>query len=555
MSAGSGKRASGRSLVLAGFLVVIVGGMLLTGSAGSKAARNRVTLPRYGPARLSVTTSLSDSGESIASIDAADFNGDGLVDAVVTRSHYGTFKAYPLQILLNNRRGGFYDGTAKTFDGAVPQVQYPRKIVIADFNNDGRPDIFVADTGYDGSPGPGFHNTLVLSTANHKLRDATANLPSQVRFTHSATAADVNNDGSVDLYIGSIYTESHDEPPEILLNDGIGHFHVCGDCLPPLLSEPVVIGGQSLHGPTYTGSQFVDVNNDGAPDLVLAGNGFYRVPAGIVTSDSQVLLNDGRGHFSVLQGALPPRPWNDTAEGLDVKGADLNRDDHEDLVISYTQEDPFYVGRWLQILINNGNGTFRDETKAYLPQAEDSLTWIKTLDLVDLNGDRAPDIVAHPAEFFQVQPPFYLNRGKGHFRALPLAYSHTGGDLFTMVDVRGDGHRDFLTSTNGLSTFPSVPVSVVHEVGGPERPGTPSDVRAVRDSVNGRLVVAWPYDWGAARYEVWRSGAAARMKVGVTRLTHLVDKTAKPAQAYTYTVRALNKGGTSAFSKSAKCCA
>ena len=98
-------------------------------------------------------------------------------------------------------------------------MQVPREVVIADFNNDGRPDIFIADTGYDHSPGPGFHNTLVLSTPNGKLREATANLPPQVRFTHSATTADVNADGSLDLYIGSIYTESHDEPPEILLND------------------------------------------------------------------------------------------------------------------------------------------------------------------------------------------------------------------------------------------------------------------------------------------------------------------------------------------------
>jgi hypothetical protein len=318
-----------------------------------------------------------------------------------------------------------------------------------------------------------------------------------------------------------------------------------------LLSAPVVVGGQALHGPTYTGSQFVDVNNDGAPDLALAGNGYYKVPSGIVTSDSQVLLNDGRGRFSVLAGALPPRPWNDTAEGVDVRAADLNHDGHQDLLISYTPEDPYYVGRWIQVLINSGDGTFRDETATRLPQTDNTLTWLTTLDVVDLNGDGIPDILTHPAYFFRSFPPVYLNDGKGNFRPLSLAYTHTGGDLFTPVDVRENGHRDFFTCEDGLSTFPDVPCSIVHEIGGPEAPGPPAEVRAERDPASGKLVVGWAYDWGASRYEVWRSPSAGELgsKIGVTRLTRFVDKTAKLGEPYHYSVRALNSAGNSGFAE------
>jgi hypothetical protein len=520
------------------------------GSAFGSLAGGRVRLPRYGQPAPAVTISLSDSTAAVTSLSTADFDGDGFADVLVTRTDYPTYNTFPLQILLGNGHGGFYDGTSRIFQGPPPSTQVPREVVIADFNNDGRPDIFIADTGYDHSPGPGFHNTLVLSMPDGKLRDATANLPAQVRFTHSATTADVNGDGSLDLYIGSIYTESHDEPPEILLNDGTGRFSLCGDCLPTLLSDPVTIGGQPLRGPTYTGSQFVDVNDDGEPDLVLAGNGYYTVPSGIVTSDSQVLLNDGSGHFSVLTGALPPRPWNNTAEGVDVRAADINHDGHQDLLISYTPEDPYYVGRWIQVLINNGHGRFRDETSTRLPQTDNSLTWLTTLDVADLNGDGNPDIITHPAYFFRSLPPLYLSHGNGNFRALPLSYSHTGGDLFTEVDVRGNGHRDFFTCEDGLSTFPNVPCSIVHEVGGPERPGQPTQVRAERDPATGKLVVAWPYDWGASRFQIWRSTIAGKhgSMIGLTRMTRFVDNTAGPGQSYYYySVQALNSAGKSAF--------
>ena len=505
-------------------------------------------LPSHARPALLVATDSSDRG-GVATEDSADFNGDGLVDVVITRHNWRTFDTYALLVLLNNGRGGFKDGTAEIFDGPPPRLQWPRKFVLADFNNDGRPDIFVGDHGYDGPPGPGFHNTLVLSTPTNRLRDATANLPPRIRFTHSATAADVNGDGAVDLYIGSIYTDVLKDPPEIMLNDGTGRFRACTDCLPALLSARVFAGGMLQDGYTYTASQFVDVNRDGATDLVLAGNGFYRLPTDIVSSDSQVLLNDGGGHFRVSAGALPPRPWNDTGEGLDVRSADLNGDSSPDLAIAYTQTEPYYVGRYVQLLINNGNGTFRDETPSRLPQATDQGSWATQLRFIDLEGDGDDDLYVEIHEGAREPTPFYVNDGAGRFAPLPSGFGNVINNDMALADLRGDGHRDIVTSDD--YAFPVINHYVVREIGAPRRPGTPTGVRVTRDPASGDAVVSWPYVWGAARYEVWRSTGGSATRIAVTRLMRHVDTTAAAGVAYSYAVRAVNGSGASRLSEAA----
>src|SRR5207248_8930189 len=100
-----------------------------------------------------------------------------------------------------------------------------------------RNDIFVADHGYDAPPFPGHPNALALSTPDGKLVDASSNLPPESGFSHSAAAADVNRDGSVDLYVGNLCTACTDAPPEILLNDGTGHFTRRTDLLPADLQD------------------------------------------------------------------------------------------------------------------------------------------------------------------------------------------------------------------------------------------------------------------------------------------------------------------------------
>ena len=256
--------------------------------------------------------------------------------------------------------------------------------------------------------------------------DATASLPQQLDNTHRAAAADIDSDGDIDLYVANIWGQNM-LPPAIWLNsDGAGTFAVATGRLPYPLED--------LDFGAYTTCEFVDVNNDASPDLVLgdAGDDLRGGP------DSLVLLNDGRGRFSVLNDAMPSKPFAESDIALDIDATDIDSDGYQDLLMVFTKGS--YTGRHIQVLINKGDGTFVDETSTRITQTYDD-GWLRYLQLLDLNYDGHVDFVA--TQMDGPGPVFYLNKGHGVFGE----WDH-GLDLYTFdfLDIDRDGWRDILNS-------------------------------------------------------------------------------------------------------------
>jgi hypothetical protein len=362
----------------------------------------------------------------------ADFNTDGLPDILVARGEWQSPKDFPVDIFKNDGNGGFSNATQEIIPETIPRTQHPREIVLADFNGDGRLDVYIADHGNDQAPYPGYQNSLILSAPGGGLVDATGNLPQQSDFTHSAATADIDNDGDIDIYAGNIYGGNR-IPPQILVNDGQARFSVARGLLPAAQAD--------MNRNKYTTSLFADINNDGSPDLILGADDY--------TQSSAVLLNDGTGRFSILPNAMPQKPNAATDIALDIAATDLNADGHLDLLIAWTKGDPSYQGRYIQVLMNDGDATFTDETQARLPSQgfEDTNWWFKFIEITDADEDGDSDILTHAA----MDQIIYANDGTGHFvisnSLIPIPPIST----YALSDLDGDGHKDFVAFVPGPS--------------------------------------------------------------------------------------------------------
>ena len=459
---------------------------------------------------------------------------------IVTQSFFSRDETLPVDILLNRGKGRFVLATSTVFQPRPIRTQLARKLVVADFNGDRRPDLFIADHGTStelpDDPRHGYQNQLVLSNESGQLVDATGNLPQHSDFSHSATAGDVDGNGTVDVFVANLNCCGDRTQPEILLNDGTGRFREAFDRVPDVPRDQY---GNFV----YTTSELTDVNGDRSLDLVLG--------AMENRAHSVVLLNDGRGTFHYLAD-LPPKLYGPRAEVLDIAPVDLNGDGATDLISVETQTDPYYIGTRIQVLINDGRGRFRDETSTRLPSQPNAQSWPNRVLVEDFNDDAKPDFAiqyAQPGKVPEPDPtPFYLNRGDGSFTRIPGAAQGAPPDQRGPVGfVNGAGPHAMISVATREGTIASYFVSSQLV-----KLSAPTRVTATR-TPQGGVRIRWRAVDGASRYEVWRSTTAQgrRSQISTAPATTVVDRTAVRGRSYSYVVRAIAPGQKGPFSTAA----
>ncbi|MDA0196534.1 MAG: FG-GAP-like repeat-containing protein [Bacteroidetes bacterium] len=79
---------------------------------------------------------------------------------------------------------------------------HARQWLVGDFNNDGGDDLFIADHGSDFFPFPGYPNILLLNSGG-SLSNNSSNVGSISVFTHGAAIGDIDNNGSLDIFMNN----------------------------------------------------------------------------------------------------------------------------------------------------------------------------------------------------------------------------------------------------------------------------------------------------------------------------------------------------------------
>ncbi len=191
-----------------------------------------------------------------------------------------------------------------------------------------------------------------------------------------------------------------------------------------------------------------DANGDGHLDLYVASGGVYDFQLGDEVLTDRLYINDGKGNFSLKEGAIPSENF---PTGTVVSG-DFNFDGHPDLFIGgRVNPGQFPTSPGARILINDGKGNFSDQTKELAPTLV-NLGMLTDSGVYDLDNDGTPELIV-VGEAMPVQV-FAYDNGQWSEVTLRFFEKHEFGlwnDL-QMADWDGDGQVELMVGNLGLNS-------------------------------------------------------------------------------------------------------
>lgn len=390
-------------------------------------------------------------------VAALDYNGDGLTDIFFTNGAAipSLRKESPKYWNRLYRNNGGMKFTDVTEEAGVTGAGYSMGAAAADYNNDGKVDLFVAGV---------YQNILYRNLGNGKLQDVTAN--SGIKSDRWSVAAgwfDYDNDGLLDLFVVNYarWTPSFNqycgdatrnlrvychpkyfEPiaNQLYRNRGDGTFED--------VSEKSGIGRFSGRGMSVA---FGDYDGDGLPDIFVTNDNLPNF----------LFHNRGDGTFEEV-GLTAGVALLDHGRPVASMGADFRDYDNDglpDIVVTALTGDTFPMFR------NIGKGAFQDATYAS-QMGPQSIRWSGWGNgLFDFNNDGAKDLFTanshvndkidlFEATHYKQANRVFANIGGGKFRdvsadagpGFDVARAHRGS---AFADFNGDGKIDVVVSSLG----------------------------------------------------------------------------------------------------------
>lgn len=187
----------------------------------------------------------------------ADVNKDGLEDIFICGA-----QGQPGKLFIQQKDGSFLEDAQPDFikDALSDDVD----AVFFDADNDGDEDLYVVSGGYNFNQGDKELQDRLYINTNGKFYKSIQSLPVESLSGSCVRVADIDNDGDVDIFVGSrVVPGRYPESPGsvLLINNGKGVF----------TNAPAAMRGVLDSLGMVTDAAWVDVDNDGRKDLIVCG--------------------------------------------------------------------------------------------------------------------------------------------------------------------------------------------------------------------------------------------------------------------------------------------
>jgi hypothetical protein len=244
-------------------------------------------------------------------------------------------------------------------------------------------------------------------------------------------AADVNHDGLEDLFVGGAVGQ----PSQILIQNRNG--------IVTNLKNPAFEADRNFENMSAV---FFDADGDHDPDLYVASGGYSQSENSPLLQD-RLYVNNGAGKFTRSQNQLP----EDLTSKNCIAPADIDGDGDLDLFVGgHVKSGKYPIAEQSRILINNGKGIFsvlNDETKLIA-----ELGIVNGAGWTDINNDGRKDLVV-AAEWRPLQAFINTAHGFEPADSSMFAAAGAGlwGSLL-IRDLDGDGDDDIVAGNYGLNS-------------------------------------------------------------------------------------------------------
>lgn len=386
-----------------------------------------------------------------------DYDNDGWMDIFMVNSGVADFykPAVPLKNALykNNRDGTFTEVADKA--GVAGGQSFGMGCAIADYDNDGYPDIFVTAYG---------RCSLYHNNGNGTFTDVTEKAGvATPGWTTSAVWFDYDNDGRLDLFLCSFV--------EFSLANNV----FCGDnklgkrfyCIPRVFKPTPSFLYRNNGDGTFTevskgtdiqrakgkalGVVATDVNGDGLIDLFVAND----------TVQNFLFANRGKGKWDeiALAAEVGFSANGQPRSGMGVDAADFNGDGKQDLFVANVDQEMFSLYR------NDGNEFFSDVAAGNGVAQSTRLLSGWGLKFFDYDNDGSVDLFlanGHPDDMIEnysqqvrYKEPLLLFHHDGNklvdvsAKAGPVFQKSFPARGLAVGDYNNDGRIDVLIGNNG----------------------------------------------------------------------------------------------------------